>query len=241
MTPKQEEVLEGKPPGKNDGETAKPTDTGEASVRNYTQRICKLLGLNNLLGRQHSKHPTPVEQGPHDKHEDELDEPLRTDPQSKKTISDSEHIDEEDSMPDRNLDQILDTVVSESRDVETILVINLNTGTVDYYNKKLEQNETLFKTLYGEGGVSEAICNFKDIESISETLQGLSKTKDFGDFRFTIFYLEKRTLIMYFTKVENADYAICYISVENPGIGRLILSFNKSISELEKAFVCELS
>jgi hypothetical protein len=135
----------------------------------------------------------------------------------------------------KTLDVLLDETVTASKGhLKSILILNPD-GLLLYHNKQLKTDDPeLYRALFAEGGdaVGDAIEGFVSLSNIQEALDNFGKATAFGNLNYSIFKLEKGTMMVYFVQL-TTPFAICFIAPDGVNLG-LVVTRSLKIWEIKK-------
>lgn len=136
-------------------------------------------------------------------------------------------------MAQGDFDNFLTQIVKESQeDLQTIIIFNLSDGLPFFSNKQLkEKNFSLYKALYSnEEGAEETGLNY--LQNIQDALNNFGKVTDSGGLQYSIFKLDKSTMIIYYHQLPDVDVAICFLASEQVNLGNVVFLARRRIGEI---------
>lgn len=140
-------------------------------------------------------------------------------------------------MPQKDFDNLLSQVVDDSRgDLEAIIIFNLNDGLPLHSNKQLKtENPRLYEALFKYEEGAEA-TGLNDLGSMQDALDQFGKITTSGDLQYSVFKLEKGTMLIYFDKLPDINVAICFLAPEGINLGNVFFVARRKIDEIKTAF-----
>jgi|LakMenEpi03Aug12_release.lakeMendotaPanAssembly.Ray.scaffolds.fasta_scaffold1098808_1 hypothetical protein len=139
-------------------------------------------------------------------------------------------------MAQRDFNNLLGQVVDDSRgDLEAIIIFNLTDGFPLFSNKQLEETHLpLHKALFTiEAGAEETGLN--DLSNIQDALNNFGKTTKSGNLEYSLFKLEKGTMMIYFYKLPDMGVAICFFAPKGINLGNVVFVARRRIEEIKAA------
>ncbi|MBL1211062.1 hypothetical protein [Geminocystis sp. GBBB08] len=137
------------------------------------------------------------------------------------------------------LNEKLKEIVDQNQQIAGIFLVNLQYITVDYYNPQLT-DLSFFDKLKYIGSTGEALELFSELEPTSKTLNKFGQQTNSGQFKFALYWLEQRSIIISFTEIYEVPFAICYLAKEDPALGVFLTQVQKNIPIIEQGLQEEL-
>jgi hypothetical protein len=133
------------------------------------------------------------------------------------------------------LDELLNSTVEESDVIEAIAIVNLQEGTLEYNNKQFKSKRPdVYQALFGQKDSSEALGEFGGLVGIPKALNTFGEATKYGTLEYSMFYLEKGIIVVYFMDLPGLRAAICFIATTEAQFGSLIRQCRKRISDIKK-------
>ena len=131
---------------------------------------------------------------------------------------------------------ILDDLVEKTNAVKAILLVNLESETVDYHSSQLQSsNPKLYEFLRKNRFSFDPLANFKHLKQAKEVISEFSKYTICGDLKLTILYFTKNILVVDLTEVGEEPFAIVYTAEKESDIDSLIHNLEENKNKIKNA------
>jgi hypothetical protein len=139
------------------------------------------------------------------------------------------------TMPQTELDQLLNSIVEDSPGIEAIAIVNLGEGELLYHNQKLKSSKTeIYQALFGRRDASDALAEFNKLPGIPKAFNTFGEVTSYGTLEYAMFYMTEGIVIVHFLDLPDIPVGICFISTHEANFPLFVRQCRKKIEELKE-------
>jgi serine/threonine protein kinase len=139
------------------------------------------------------------------------------------------------TMAQAELDQLLNSIVEDSPEIEAIAIVNLGEGELLYHNQKLKSSKTeIYQALFGRRDASDALAEFNKLPGIPKAFNTFGEVTSYGTLEYAMFYMTEGIVIVHFLDLPDIPVGICFISTHEANFPLFVRQCRKKIEELKE-------